>query len=200
MTDTDPPGELPLTDVAQALYDHRDGRLALEVADPNAGELTRPHRTNYFAVYWVRRARDVLGRRARHPFAAPLPAVLRPLPAHPARPDAPVRGEVVQFHANFLCVETFHAEVGCSGVLFNDPYGVPVVVAGRAGEGGGRRPDRPHAGGDRPERDLAYGEVMLAHLKVLLILATQAQGVQGGGVRAGGGGPPAPGPGRSCVT
>ena len=42
-------------------------------------------------------------------------------------PTGPVRGEVVQFHANFLCVETFHAEVGCSGVLFNDPYGVPVV-------------------------------------------------------------------------
>ena len=42
-------------------------------------------------------------------------------------PESPVHGEVIQFHANFLCVETFHAEVGCSGILFNDPYGSPVV-------------------------------------------------------------------------
>lgn len=42
-------------------------------------------------------------------------------------PDRPVTGEVIEFHASFQCVETFHAESGCSGRLFNDPYGVPVL-------------------------------------------------------------------------
>jgi AraC-like DNA-binding protein len=87
-------------------------------------------------------------------------------------PDSPVHGEVIRFHANFLCVETFHAEVGCSGVLFNDPYGIPVVVMDEQAKsevtGLIARIRKEH-----DERDLAYSEVMLAHLKVLLILATR---------------------------
>jgi AraC-like DNA-binding protein len=42
-------------------------------------------------------------------------------------PKEPGRATVLQFHANFLCVETFHAETGCSSALFNDPCGVPIV-------------------------------------------------------------------------
>ncbi len=87
-------------------------------------------------------------------------------------PDGPVHGGVVQFHANFLCVETFHAEVGCSGVLFNDPYGVPVVTLDNRAKADVAdliaRIRKEH-----DERDLAYHEVMLAHLKVLLVLATR---------------------------
>ena len=87
-------------------------------------------------------------------------------------PNSPVHGEVIQFHANFLCVETFHAEVGCSGVLFNDPYGIPVVKLDERA--------KPEVT-DLIERirkeqsvgDLAFGEVMLAYLKVLLILAAR---------------------------
>ena len=82
-----------------------------------------------------------------------------------------------QFHANFLCVETFHAEVGCSGVLFNDPYGIPVVVLDeRARLEVTGLIDRIRA--EQAGRDLAYGEVMLAHLKVLLILATRLKSLR----------------------
>ena len=44
------------------------------------------------------------------------------------RTSSEVRGRSVDLHANFLCVETFHTEVGCSSVLFNDPYGVPAIT------------------------------------------------------------------------
>ena len=94
-------------------------------------------------------------------------------------PDAPVHGEVVQFHANFLCVETFHAEVGCSGLLFNDPFGIPVVVLDEQGKS-----DVKHLieriRKEHEERDLAYSEAMLAHLKVLLILATRLKSPKAG--------------------
>ena len=94
-------------------------------------------------------------------------------------PDAPVRGEVVQFHANFLCVETFHAEVGCSGLLFNDPYGIPsVALDERAKADVKHLLDRIRK--ENEERDLAYGEAMLAHLKVLLILATRLKSPKAG--------------------
>ncbi|WP_437187120.1 helix-turn-helix domain-containing protein [Planctomicrobium sp. SH668] len=42
-----------------------------------------------------------------------------------------VQGVLIQFHANFLCVETFHHETGCSGPLFNDLYGAPNVQVDR---------------------------------------------------------------------
>jgi AraC-like DNA-binding protein len=94
-------------------------------------------------------------------------------------PDSPVEGELVQFHANFLCVETFHAEVGCSGILFNDPCGIPVVVLDEEAKSKVKdlidRIRREHK-----ERDLAYGEVMLAHLKVLLVLATRLKSPKAG--------------------
>ena len=91
----------------------------------------------------------------------------------------PVHGEVIQFHANFLCVETFHAEVGCSGVLFNDPYGIPVVALDeRAKPEVTNLIERIRQ--EQDESDLAYGEVMLAYLKVLLILATRLKSPKAG--------------------
>jgi hypothetical protein len=69
-------------------------------------------------------------------------------------------------------VETFHAEVGCSGVLFNDPYGIPVVVLDDQKKSNVKNLiDRIRQ--EHDERALACGEVMLAHLKVLLVLATR---------------------------
>ena len=41
-----------------------------------------------------------------------------------------VHGLYLQFHANFLCIEMYHEEVGCNGVLFNGTYGVPCAGLG----------------------------------------------------------------------
>jgi AraC-like DNA-binding protein len=84
----------------------------------------------------------------------------------------------VQFHANFLCIETYHAEIGCNGVLFNDPYGVPLVrlddaAAAEAADLIGRiRRELAEAG-------VAHAEVLLSYLKVLLVLATRSKLRQG---------------------
>jgi AraC-like DNA-binding protein len=95
-----------------------------------------------------------------------------------------VRGDVIQFHANFLCVETFHAEAGCSGVLFNDPYGVPAVeLDDRTSAEVKNLIERIQAEHER--RELAYNEVMLAHLKVLLIQATRLKSASQAACQAG---------------
>ncbi|WP_245764645.1 AraC family transcriptional regulator [Planctomicrobium piriforme] len=91
---------------------------------------------------------------------------------------------MVQFHANFLCVETFHAEVGCSGALFNDPYGIPVVaLSGRVKSEVLNLIERIRQEFD--ERELAYSEVMLAHLKVLLVLAARLKNARAAACRRG---------------
>jgi len=162
------------TDKTSGMYDPRRGDQAIRTERLSLSR--KPHepvRTNYFSVYlietgcgkfWADASSFVFG-----PFS-----LLFFVPYQFIRfaPEAPVHGEIVEFHANFLCVETFHAEVGCSGVLFNDPFGIPVVTLDkRAKSEVISLIDRIRA--EQSGRDLAYSEVMLAHLKVLLILATR---------------------------
>ena len=156
------------------LYDPRRGDLAIRTQRLDLScKPFEPARTNYFSVYLTEAGSGTFWADAFH-FAFGPGSLLFFVPYQHIRfvPDVPVHAEVIQFHANFLCVETFHAEVGCSGVLFNDPYGVPVVMLDeRAKSEVTGLIDRIRA--EQAARDLAYGEVMLAHLKVLLILATR---------------------------
>jgi AraC family transcriptional activator of pobA len=105
--------------VAQTLYDPRNGGLALGVAEPDVAALSRPHRTNCFTIYWVRAGSGSFwADDACHPFAAPCLLFFVPYQAVRLVPDADLLVTAVRFHANFLCVETYHHEVGCNGVLF----------------------------------------------------------------------------------
>jgi hypothetical protein len=144
------------------LYDPRSGGQAIRTENLRLGDQPfEPARTNYFAVYLIESGSGTFWADASHfPFGPD--ALLFFVPYQHIRfvPDAPVHAEVIQFHANFLCVETFHAEVGCSGVLFNDPYGVPVVeLEERATSDVINLIDGIQK--EQAGRDLAYGEVML---------------------------------------
>lgn len=160
--------------VSDDLYDPRNGDPAIRTQRLDLGRKpSEPARTNYFSVYLVEAGSGTFWADASQ-FAFGPGSLLFFTPYQHIRfdPDVPGHAEAIQFHANFLCVETFHAEVGCSGVLFNDPYGVPVVgLDDRAKSEVTGLIDRIRA--EQAGRDLAYGEVMLAHLKVLLILATR---------------------------
>jgi AraC family transcriptional regulator, transcriptional activator of pobA len=167
--------------VTDDLYDPRTGGRAIRTQRLRLdGTPSDPARTNYFAVYFIESGSGTFWADASK-FAFGRDSLLFFVPYQHIRlvPDGPVHGEVVQFHANFLCVETFHAEVGCSGVLFNDPYGVPVVPLDERA--------KPEVTGlierirrEQGESDLAFGEVMLAYLKVLLILAARLKSPRGG--------------------
>ena len=170
--------ERPVTD---NLYDPRKGGRAIRTQSLQLdGGPSEPARTNYFAIYLIASGSGTVSADASRSAFGP-DSLLCFVPYQHVRfvPDGPVHGEVIQFHANFLCVETFHAEVGCSGVLFNDPYGVPVVpLDDRV------KPEvaslieriRREEGGS----ELAHGEVMLAYLKVLLILAARLKAPRAG--------------------
>jgi AraC-like DNA-binding protein len=159
-----------------ALYDPRDGDPALRVADldlpPGPADAGR---TNCFTVAWVAAGGGTFwADDGRHPFAGPCLLFATPYQHTRLAPDRPTRGAVVHFHANFLCVETVHHEVGCNGVLFNDPYGVPAVAldapaAAEAADLVGRV-QRELAGGG-----LAQAEALVSYLKLLLVLATRVK-------------------------
>ena len=156
------------------LYDPRSGEQGIRLGDlRDSGKAFDPPRTNYFTIYLIKSGLGTFWADAAQ-FGFGPSCLLFFVPYQHIRlvSDSPVYGEVIQFHANFLCVETFHAEVGCSGVLFNDPYGIPAVQLDEVTKtkvlsliADLRR--------EHMDRGLAFSEVMLAHLKVLLILATR---------------------------
>lgn len=156
------------------LFDPRSGGQAIRLGElrVRSGPF-EPPRTNYFTIHLIESGSGTFWADAAHFEFAPH-SLLFFVPYQHIRlvPDSSVQGDVIQFHANFLCVETFHAEVGCSGLLFNDPYGIPIVQLEKETNAKVlslisdlRR--------EQTERGLAFSEVMLAHLKVLLILATR---------------------------
>jgi AraC family transcriptional activator of pobA len=163
------------------LYDPRTGGRAIRTESLHlGGDPIEPARTNYFSVYRIESGSGTAWADAsQFPFGPDTLLFFVPYQHVRFAPEAPVRGDLVQFHANFLCVETFHAEVGCSGTLFNDPYGLPVVALAEPAKtevtGLFERIRAEEAG-----RDLAYGEVMLAHLKVLLVLAARLKAGRAG--------------------
>jgi len=173
-------------DTTGDLYDPRKGGQAIRVEPFRlGGGPFDPARTNYFAVYHIEAGSGtVWADTARFPFGPDSLLFFVPYQRVRFAPDGPAHGDLVHFHANFLCVETFHAEVGCSGVLFNDPYGGPVVPLddGASGEVT-HLLDRLRREQDGDE--LASADVMLAYLKVLLILATRLKSSRAGGCEPG---------------
>ena len=118
------------------LYDPRTGGEALRfTALCWEGAAFEPVRTNYFAVYrFASGTGTVAVDDGCHRFGPGSLLFVTPYQYLRFALDTRATGEVVEFHANFLCVETFHAESGCAGRLFNDPCGTPVLpLAGRAG-------------------------------------------------------------------
>ncbi len=153
--------------------DPRDGGIALRVAPVPAGlDPTNPLRVNYFTVVWLHQGHGHFwADHGQHPFAAPCLLCFVPYQRFLVEPG-PVSGLAVQFHANFLCIETHHAEVGCNGVLFNDPYGSPCVPLGAPHEA----ELRPLVDGMRAELEAAgpaHAEASLSYLKLFLVKAAR---------------------------
>lgn len=171
----------PKRKVAADLYDPRAGAPPIRIQPLQLGKKpTEPQRTNYFSIYRIEEGAGIVHADAAHfPFGPRQLLFFVPYQHLRFIPSRAVRGDLLQFHANFLCVETFHAEAGCSGILFNDPYGIPVVTVDEAsaGEIAGliERIQR-----EQQENSLAASEVMLAYLKVLLILAARVKAPRGG--------------------
>lgn len=170
-----------------SLYDPRNGDLSLTVSDfaLEAGE-TASDRTNYFTLHWIRQGEgDFCADSARHPFAAPALLCFTPYQGTRLEARTAVLGTTLRFHANFLCIETYHDEVGCNGVLFNDVYGIPVVSldarsGAEVGELVGRIRDELRDCG------LAHSEALLSYLKILLIRASRLKIEQQGEVACAG--------------
>src|SRR5215831_4302783 len=118
-----------MANTALQFYDPRNGDLAFKI-EPIAKTyaLNLERRFNYFTIYWIQEgAGEFYADQAQHMFHAGAMLFFVPYQRLRIVPAQPLAGVSLQFHANFLCIETHNAEVGCQGVLFNDIYGAPMV-------------------------------------------------------------------------
>lgn len=156
------------------LFDPRKGGQPLRVRDIQPNSLTHePSRTNYFGVYRIDTGSgSVAIDDAHHRFAPNSLICVVPYQYVRFVCDSSISGNLIEFHANFLCVETFHAEVGCAGRLFNDPYGTPVLPMNDSAKlemlDLFARIKR-----EQTDRNMAFVEASLAYLKLILIQATR---------------------------
>lgn len=174
-----------LKDGAIGLYDPRAGDPSLTIADiAIQDESFLLERTNCFSLCLMQSGRGTFSAdAATYAFEAPVLLCFSPYQNHRIAAQTPTEGAVLRFHANFLCIETYHDEIGCNGVLFNDIYGVPAVQL-----------DSRHAAevtelfervrSELLECGLAHAEILLSYLKVLLIklsrLKLEQQATMGG--------------------
>lgn len=164
-----------MTDASLDLYDPRIGDPALRVEAAEGGDEhpAGPTRSNCFTVIRVRRGRGTFAADlAEFPFEAHCLLFAVPYQAYRLVTDASFQGDVIRFHANFFCIETYHEEVGCNGVLFNDVYGIPLVGLdeGQSAEVGALVAAMR---GELRECGLAHAEVLISYLKILLVRATR---------------------------
>jgi AraC-like DNA-binding protein len=162
------------------LFDPRNGDLALRVVEiPGGMELADPLRFNYFTIVWVQEGQGTFwADLAQHEFESGSFLFFVPYQSFRILAASPVQGVAIQFHANFFCIETHHAEVGCNGVLFNDIYGIPLVRLNT---------DREVEFGelvDALRRELgtaglAHSEILVSYLKILLVKAARLKLEQG---------------------
>ena len=132
-----------------------------------------PQHTNYFSVFWVQEGAGMFcAESGQYPLPPNSLFFLAPYQSFRFDCETGVRGLCLQFHANFLCIETYHQEVGCNGVLFNDTYGVPCVNLEECHtRDAGLLLDEIRR--ELQERGLAHSEVLLSYLKIFLVRATR---------------------------
>ena len=156
------------------LIDPRTQAIRLERCrfGPQAFE---PTRTNFFTIYALEAGHgEFWADAAKHSFTAPSLLFFTPYQHLRFVPAVETEALRIQIHANFLCIETFHAESGCAGTLFGDLYNPPVVAL----DGSTRREVQAllkRMLAEQQDQPLAFDEMLLAQLKMLLLTATRVK-------------------------
>lgn len=140
---------------------------------PVENRIFEPKRTNCFSVYLVEAGVGTFwADTSEHAYQPHQLLFFIPYQRCRFEVRTPTHLTRIQFHANFLCVETFHAETGCSGALFNDPYGVPLVNLDEETRRDVKELIR-RMQAEQTHEQLGSQDALLACMRLLLIVATR---------------------------
>lgn len=136
---------------------------------------TRWERDALYSIIWLAEGRCLCRNgRVRHEIRAPALIFSTPFQDLELLPDrVPFAGRRLRFHGDFYCIERHKAEVSCNGVIFNNVYAVPFVALDEQGDRQVARYLALLEESFRHVGDPGWEEMAIAHLKILLIIATR---------------------------
>jgi AraC family transcriptional activator of pobA len=161
--------------VSLRIFDPASGAIPFSMEKLEAEKIAKPVRSNCFTIIWIKEGEGVFhADLMEYPFSGPVLLFANPYQTLFLTSGHGTCGVLMNFHANFLCIETHHEEVGCNGVLFNRLHGAPMVPCSsdfaKEIEDLVRQIEREFTTGW-----MAHREVVLSLLKILLVKASRVK-------------------------
>lgn len=132
-----------------------------------------PLHTNYFAILWIHSGKGIVETDLmKVKYTENQVFCFNTYQAFALHSKGITTATLLLFHANFFCVETYHHQVGCNGVLFNNIYAtsqIPIPLQDR---------DELKSlfttiKSEIKEEELASNELVFSYLKIFLIKLTR---------------------------
>lgn len=152
-----------------------DGALLASLREIDG--LSEWQRAPLYAVVHLRSGSAVLETGQTH-FVLEAPVLLFFSPYQEYAFHGDFAGSHLSFHGDFYCIEKHRHEVACNGVLFNNIYTPPFVPLDAEQAAQADNYLQLLRGAMTGSDDLAREDLVIAHLKILLIIATRVKSRQ----------------------
>ncbi|KAA9338896.1 AraC family transcriptional regulator [Adhaeribacter soli] len=166
-------GKLPLH-----VYKANQETEPLLISEVQAKDKVWQNHTNYFSVLWVQEGEGRLETDfSKTSFGPGQVFCFNIYQAFALQPHSPTRAQLLLFHPNFFCIETYQHEVGCNGVLFNQVYNAqPIAVEPETAIELAQLLKNMQA--EMKTGELATGELVFSYLKIFLVKLTRLKTAQ----------------------
>lgn len=129
--------------------------------------------SNYFAIVCIHEGKGIVETDLmKAPFSKNHILCFNTYQAFVLHPKTKIKASLLLFHANFFCIETYHHEVGCNGVLFNNIYSTSVIDVSKFNHEE-LKEIFYHIKAEIKEDELASNELVFSYLKIFLIKLTR---------------------------
>ncbi|WP_413998295.1 helix-turn-helix domain-containing protein [Flavobacterium sp. W1B] len=135
--------------------------------------------SNYFAIVWIHEGKGIVETDLmKTTYSENQIFCFNTYQAFALHSKGKTTASILLFHANFFCIETYHHQVGCNGVLFNNSYDTPKIVLPET--------DKTELAilldnirKEIKEDELASNELVFSYLKIFLIKLTRIKSEKG---------------------
>ncbi|MFC5269618.1 AraC family transcriptional regulator [Adhaeribacter terreus] len=173
-------GKLPLH-----VYKANQEVAPLLISEVAVREKVWQNHTNYFSVLWIIEGQGLLETDFSTTEYAPNQVFCFNIyQAFALHPESETQAQLLLFHPNFFCIETYQHEVGCNGVLFNQVYNAQAinVDSETASE---LSQLLKNMQSEMKSGELATGELVFSYLKIFLVKLTRLKTAQTPGCNPG---------------
>lgn len=129
--------------------------------------------SNYFAILWIHEGNGIVETDLMKTTFSPNQIFcFNTYQAFAFHPKENLKATLLLFHANFFCIETYHHQVGCNGVLFNNIYATSKIFLPET-ETDELSTILNNIKNEIKEEELASNELVFSYLKIFLIKLTR---------------------------